>query len=229
MDYPFPNLNSSVSGRFESDFTFWTWFDWLVADEVFLVKLHSNKCHWPSLMPSQRWLRWWLTTRHQATTWAKVDPDFCCHVAPLGKNEVAWKIHYGMEKIFFIMFTTAWHASMIGRNSKNVMGYDVRCKTCRVCDHASARKVPPRVHDCRKNWYGSAKAMEPSMVVEMIQKANEAVKIGAIIGDDDTTTIARVRAEVDESIKKCSDKIMCGNHCRMNCIKSKTSTSTNCL
>ena len=108
------------------------------------------------------------------------------------------------------MFTTAGHTSMIGRNSKKVMGYAVCCKTCRVCDHASARKVPPRVHDFRKNWYGSAKAMEPSMVVEMIQKANEAVKIGTIIGDDDTTTIARVRAEVDESIKKCSDK----NHVR---------------
>ena len=104
------------------------------------------------------------------------------------------------------MFTTAGHASMIGRNSKKVMGYAVRCKTCRVCDHASARKVPSRVHDCRKNWHGSAKAMEPSMVVEMIQKANESVKIGTIIGDDDTIAIARVRAEVDESIQKCSDK-----------------------
>ena len=103
MDYPFPNLNSFVSGRFESNFTFWTWFDSLVA-EVFLVKLHSGKCHWPSLMPSQHWFRWWLTTRQQATTWAKVDPDFCCHVAPLGKNGAAWKIHYGMEKIYLFIF-----------------------------------------------------------------------------------------------------------------------------
>ena len=210
MDYPFSNLNSFVSGRLESNFTFWTWFDWLVA-EVFIVKFHSGKCHWPSLMPSQHWFGWWLTTRQQATTWAKVDPDFCCHVAPLGKNEVVWKIHYGMEKIFFIMFTTAGHASMIGRNSKKVMGYAVRCKTCRVCDHASARKVPSRVHDCRKNWHGSAKAMEPSMLVEMIQKANEAVKIGTIIGDDDTTAIARVRAEVHLKMqrqKSCAEIIV---------------------
>ena len=48
--------------------------------------------------------------------------------------------------------------------------------------------------------------MEPSMVVEMVQKVNEDLKIGTIIGDDDTTTIARVRTEVDDVIQKCSDK-----------------------
>lgn len=48
------------------------------------------------------------------------------------------------------------------------------------------------------------------MVVEMIKDVNEIVRVGTIIGDDDCTTIARARAEVDQSLKKCSDK----NHVR---------------
>ena len=29
-----------------------------------------------------------LTVRQQAITWAKVDPDLCCHMASLGHNEL---------------------------------------------------------------------------------------------------------------------------------------------
>ena len=86
----------------------------------------------------------------------------------------------------------------------------MRVKSCRVCDHAAKEGQIAREHDCRKNWEGSAKAMEPSMVVEMVRKANETVSIGTLVGDDDTTTIARVRADLDESIEKCRDK----NHVR---------------
>ena len=109
--------------------------------------------------------------------------------------------------IFYI--DAAGHASMIGQHTKKMIGCAVHAKVCRVCDHAAKQRVSPRDHDCKKNWYGSAKAMEPSMVVEMIQKVNKTTRIGTMIGDDDTT-IARVRAEVDGSIKKCSDK----NHVR---------------
>ena len=103
------------------------------------------------------------------------------------------------------MFTTAGHAGMIGRNLKKVMGHAVRCKTCRVWPFFYQKSTPHGAW-LQKKWYGSAKAMEPSIVVEMVQKANEAVKIGTMIGDDDTTTIARVRAELDEAVQKCSDK-----------------------
>ena len=38
-------------------------------------------------MVNQHWLRWWLgTIRHQAITWANVDPDLCCHMASLDHN-----------------------------------------------------------------------------------------------------------------------------------------------
>ena len=40
-------------------------------------------------MTSQYWFRQWIgAVRHQAITWANVDPDPCRHMASLGRNEL---------------------------------------------------------------------------------------------------------------------------------------------
>ena len=59
----------------------------------------------------------------------------------------------------------------------------------------------PREYDCRENWERSAKAMEPGIVAEMVRKANEMVSIGTLVGNDDTTSIAKFLADVDKSSK----------------------------
>ena len=107
---------------------------------------------------------------------------------------------------FMIQDTQVWLDCI----PRKIKGYAVLVKSCRVCDHAAKEGQMARKHDCGKNWEGSAKAMEPSMVVEMVRKANETVSIGTLVGDDDTTTIARVCADVDEFNEKCSDN----NHVR---------------
>ena len=114
---------------------------------------------------------------------------------------------YDLAQFTIAVIHDTGHASMIGLHSKKIKGYAVLVKSCRVCDHVAKEEQMARNHDCRKNWEGSAKAMEPSMVVEMVRKANETVSIGTLLGDDDTTTIARVCADVDEFNEKCSDKI----------------------
>ena len=44
------------------------------------VKLLSDECHRTSLMRSQHWFKWCFgAVRHQAITWANVDPDPCHH------------------------------------------------------------------------------------------------------------------------------------------------------
>ncbi|XP_078315372.1 uncharacterized protein LOC111116349 [Crassostrea virginica] len=65
------------------------------------------------------------------------------------------------------------HASMIGLHTKKVVGYSVMSKTCRKCDVAtkSGNTVPD--HDCRKNWGGSSKAMEPAMAVNILNEIKE--------------------------------------------------------
>ncbi|XP_062608869.1 uncharacterized protein LOC134270646 [Saccostrea cucullata] len=72
---------------------------------------------------------------------------------------------------------------------------------------ADKQGKPPKEHDCRKNWTGSSKGMEPDMRVSMITELSESgLHVDALTMDDDATTIARVRSEVDGSIKKISDK-----------------------
>ena len=53
---------------------------------------------------------------------------------------------------------------MIGIKSGKVIGYSTRNKRCAVCEAASrAGQAKVRSHDCRLNWSGSSKTMEPDM------------------------------------------------------------------
>jgi hypothetical protein len=56
-------------------------------------------------------------------------------------------------------------------------------------------------------YLGSAKAMEQNMVVEMVQNSrDQGIKTSTIIGDDDSTTISKLRQVIDPSIQKRSDR-----------------------
>ena len=60
--------------------------------EGLFVKLPSDECDWPLLMISQHCFGLQLgAIRQQAITWAKVDPDLCCHMASLGYNDLRKK------------------------------------------------------------------------------------------------------------------------------------------
>ncbi|XP_065925337.1 uncharacterized protein [Magallana gigas] len=105
------------------------------------------------------------------------------------------------------------HCSMIGAQTGKVLGYEVRSKVCRICQSAERNKKEAKDHDCRQNWQGSSKSMEQSMVVSMVKKKmDEGVKVSTIIADDDTTTISRLRQNVNPAIQKKSDR----NHIRKN-------------
>ncbi|XP_044166167.1 uncharacterized protein LOC122950140 [Acropora millepora] len=53
--------------------------------------------------------------------------------------------------------------TMIGLKSGQVIAYGTRKKRCAVCGAASRKGERPRAHDCRLNWSGSSKAMEPDI------------------------------------------------------------------
>lgn len=102
---------------------------------------------------------------------------------------------------------------MIGAKTVKVVGYNVHSKFCKTCDNSAKKGKTPKKHDCRMNWSGSAKAMEQDMVVEMMKTYKEkGAVVETIIADDDTTTIARIKQNVNPSIKKKSDK----NHVKKN-------------
>lgn len=103
------------------------------------------------------------------------------------------------------------HCSMVGTQTGQIIHYAVPSKDCRVCSTAASRNEPPKPHDCYQNWEGSAKAMEADMVTQMVKDVGEkGFKVEAIVGDEDSTTIGRLRANVNEKIEKISDK----NHIR---------------
>lgn len=97
------------------------------------------------------------------------------------------------------------HAELIGVLSGKIMAYDYRINCCYYCD----KEMPHVV--CYKNWTGSSKAMESDMIAKMIahskplQEAN--VRVVTLVGDEDSSTMARVREEVEWVVGKVTDTI----------------------
>ncbi|XP_076117930.1 uncharacterized protein LOC143085462 [Mytilus galloprovincialis] len=108
-------------------------------------------------------------------------------------------------------------ATLIGGKNKKIVRHSIRCKGCRICKNAQKKGIPAPKHKCAKNWTGSAKGMEPDMVVEMIKDLdNRGVKIKELAGDDDSTGFNRAAKLLPHSnIVKSSDR----NHIMVNASK----------
>ncbi|XP_071578903.1 uncharacterized protein [Temnothorax nylanderi] len=72
----------------------------------------------------------------------------------------------------------------------------------------------PNSHKCTKNWSGSAKSMEADTAVQIMVKNPDfkkaGIRIGTLIGDEDSSTIAAVQRETSHRVVKWSDS----NHVR---------------
>ncbi|XP_074099929.1 uncharacterized protein LOC141528006 [Cotesia typhae] len=104
------------------------------------------------------------------------------------------------------------YTSLIGYYSGKVISYNTRSTRCSRCEHGH----PKRDHDCRENFDGSARAMEPDMSVELVTNnkllKEENVIISVLIGDDDSSAIAAIRREALHEVEKWSDT----NHAKKN-------------
>ena len=95
---------------------------------------------------------------------------------------------------------------MIGNNTGKICAYGLRLKDCRICVFYKNKGQDPPPHDCQKNWTGSSKAMEPDVGGELVKSIEkQGVNVDVIIMDDDATTMARIRQELDHDIVKWSD------------------------
>ncbi|KAJ8681800.1 hypothetical protein QAD02_017592 [Eretmocerus hayati] len=96
--------------------------------------------------------------------------------------------------------------TLIGYFSGKVIGYAVLNRMCSKCDRGHS----PDDHDCRLNFVGSAKAMEPEAAIrvtrdnESLKKCN--IEVGIIIADNDSTAILAAREVCSHEIVKQSDK-----------------------
>ena len=98
----------------------------------------------------------------------------------------------------------------IGVETGKVLSFGTRKKRCATCWRSEQRGVSPPKHDCRRNWYGSAKAMEGDVAVQLASQARETtldVSYSTFIGDDDACTISKLHKEVSADIEKWSDVV----------------------
>ena len=73
----------------------------------------------------------------------------------------------------------------MGVNTGGVLDYATRNKRCKKYETTEKEGSTPQRHDCRKNYDGSAKSMEPDVAVELFKRAPPTLKYAAMIGDDD--------------------------------------------
>ena len=96
--------------------------------------------------------------------------------------------------------------AMIGNETGKICAYSVRIKDCRKCQFYSNKGLTPPPHTCHKNWDGSSKAMEPDVGGELVKTVEaQGVDVDVIIMDDDATTMARIRKDMNHNISKWSD------------------------
>lgn len=113
--------------------------------------------------------------------------------------------------------STSGVGHMFGAKTKKVVGVCTFTKRCATCERARKKGEEAPKHDCRCNWTGSAKAMEPAAAVSIVNDLQkEGVDVGKLIGDDDATTLSHLRRDVNPNLEKVSDvnhvKKNLGNH-----------------
>ena len=98
------------------------------------------------------------------------------------------------------------HGAIMGSKTKKVLHYSCANKLCRICESARSKGKEPAHHDCCRNHNGSSKLLEPEVGVGLFNDApNHGVKYSVFIGDDDSSTIAKIREEVAYTVQKLSD------------------------
>ncbi|KAJ8670909.1 hypothetical protein QAD02_002168 [Eretmocerus hayati] len=97
-------------------------------------------------------------------------------------------------------------ATLIGYFTKKVVGYIVLNRKCNMCDHGHSKED----HDCRLNFVGSAKAMEPKAAV-LLSKSNAILEkckleLGIVIADNDSSSICAMKEALGYQLVKQADK-----------------------
>lgn len=102
--------------------------------------------------------------------------------------------------------STTGFGTIIGEKTGKVIDYRVKSTRCKQCE-AAEPGTKPKPHDCRKNFSGSSKSMEPEIAVDCFNDAqNHGLKYAEYIGDEDATTESHVRYRVDYETSKRTDK-----------------------
>lgn len=95
---------------------------------------------------------------------------------------------------------------LIGSESGKVLDFATKNRKCRLCEKGHVKSD----HDCRLNHYGTAKAMEPDVAVQLVTESSilksQNVEVGVFVGDNDSSSICSIKKACNHTILKQSDK-----------------------
>ncbi|KAG5885047.1 hypothetical protein JTB14_033366 [Gonioctena quinquepunctata] len=97
------------------------------------------------------------------------------------------------------------YGTIIGFLTGKILDYRTRNRKCKFFDLGHSKED----HDCRPNFRGSAKAMEPDVGAELVNESSILKEVGlnvrVVVGDEDTSTSARIRSGTNRTVYKLSD------------------------
>lgn len=98
------------------------------------------------------------------------------------------------------------YGCIIGFLSGKILDFATRNRKCKLCSNGH----PKTDHDCRENFHGSAKAMEPHVGAALVNNSkilkSAGLNVRVVVGDEDSSTIASIRRGRIEKMFKLSDK-----------------------
>lgn len=80
-----------------------------------------------------------------------------------------------MHHVIPFILILAGHATFIGKETGKVLSFDLRSKTCKICEFHQNKKETVPEHECHLNWHGSSKSMEADMAVSMVHRLKDDV------------------------------------------------------
>ncbi|KAK0174264.1 hypothetical protein PV327_011064 [Microctonus hyperodae] len=94
------------------------------------------------------------------------------------------------------------YGALIGYFTGKVLDFRTMHVSCRSCNEG----IPKDAHDCRQNFSGTSKAMEAEASCQLVVKnklfLKYNVQVGIIAGDNDSSSIHAIHAEIDHLIIK---------------------------
>lgn len=98
------------------------------------------------------------------------------------------------------------YSALIGSQSGLVLDYATRNSKCRMCDLGHTKDD----HDCRLNFYGSAKAMEADAAVGLVTQSSilkeTNIEVGVFVGDNDSSSICAIKKAANHAVLTVADK-----------------------
>ena len=80
-----------------------------------------------------------------------------------GNDGISVSFDQAWQKRGKAMNSKSGHSSVIGEKAGKIVDYEVKIKSCKVCDIAVRNGAPPRQHNCRKNHDGSSNLWSKSL------------------------------------------------------------------